>query len=118
MGCGELRADLDLELFVETLMAVYLRNYRKAYYARLEADALAVLIERQVGLLFVGVRSAWPAEPRRLSRAGSPALSRGWLTTAGNARAAEAGLSSHFFLQANQRRRQVSLLMARRWQAL
>ena len=58
VNCGELRKDVDLELFVETLMAVYLRNYRKAYYARLEADALAALIERQVTQLFAGVRAA------------------------------------------------------------
>ena len=58
VNCGELRADVDLDLFVEVLMAVYLRNYRKAYYGRLEADALAALIEHQVGLLFAGARQA------------------------------------------------------------
>lgn len=57
VNCGELRADADLDLFVETLMAIYLRNYRRAYYGRLEADALAALIERQVGLMFEGVRA-------------------------------------------------------------
>lgn len=57
INCGELRAELDLELFVETLMAVYLRNYRKAYYERLEAEALSSLLERQVLLLFDGARA-------------------------------------------------------------
>lgn len=54
---GELRADVDQELFLETLMAIYLRNYRRAYYGRLEATALAALIERQVGQMFEGVRA-------------------------------------------------------------
>ena len=58
VNCGELRDDVDLDLFVELLVAVYLRNYRKAYYGRLEAGALAALIERQVGLMFQGVRAA------------------------------------------------------------
>lgn len=57
VNCGELRAELDVELFVETLMAIYLRNYRKAYYERLKAEALSALIERQVLLLFDGVRA-------------------------------------------------------------
>jgi AcrR family transcriptional regulator len=54
---GELRPDADLELFVETLMAVYLRNYRKAYYERLDAEAMSALIEKQVALIFEGVRA-------------------------------------------------------------
>jgi hypothetical protein len=54
---GELRADIDVDLFVETLMAVYLRNYRRAYYEGLQAGALAVLVERQVLLLFEGARA-------------------------------------------------------------
>jgi AcrR family transcriptional regulator len=58
VGCGELRADLDLEMFVETLMAVYLRNYRKAYYERLGAEAMSALIEKQVVLIFAGARAA------------------------------------------------------------
>lgn len=54
---GELRADLDLGLLTDTLMAVYLRNYRRAYYERLEADALSALIERQVKLIMMGARA-------------------------------------------------------------
>lgn len=56
VNCGELRAELDRELFVETLMAVYLRNYRKAYYERLGAEAMSALIEKQVALIFDGAR--------------------------------------------------------------
>ena len=54
---GELRADADLDLFLETLMAVYLRNYRKAYYERLGAEAMSELIEKQVKLIFEGLRA-------------------------------------------------------------
>lgn len=54
---GELRADLDLGLLTDTLMAVYLRNYRRAYYERLEAEALSALIERQVKLIMMGARA-------------------------------------------------------------
>ena len=54
---GELRPDLDLALLVDTLMAVYLRNYRRAYYERLEAEALSGLIERQVKLIMMGARA-------------------------------------------------------------
>ena len=53
----ELRADADLDLFLETLMAVYLRNYRKAYYERLGAEAMSELIEKQVKLIFEGLRA-------------------------------------------------------------
>jgi len=57
---GDLRKDVDYDLFVETLYAVYLRNYRRAFYERLDPDALSELIERQVGLLFRGI-TAHPA---------------------------------------------------------
>jgi AcrR family transcriptional regulator len=56
IAVGEVRDGIDLELFVETLMAVYLRNYRRAYYEKLDAEALSGLLERQVVLLFDGVR--------------------------------------------------------------
>lgn len=54
---GEVRADLDLDLFVDTLLAIYLRNYRKALYERLDTDSLSGLIERQITLLFQGASS-------------------------------------------------------------
>ncbi len=57
LNSGELRPDLDLALLVDTLMAVYLRNYRRAYYERLEAEALSALIERQVKLIMTGARA-------------------------------------------------------------
>lgn len=58
---GELRMDVDLDLFIETLLAVYHRNYRRAYYEQLAAEELSVLIEQQVGLMFRGVAQPSPA---------------------------------------------------------
>ncbi len=58
---GELRSDVDLDLFVDTLLAIYLRNYRRAYYEKLAAEDLAVLVERQLALVFRGVTQAAPA---------------------------------------------------------
>src|SRR5690606_17301712 len=55
---GEVRPDADLDLFVEMLMAVYLRNYRKAWYEGLDAEALSAHAERQLDLLFDGVSCA------------------------------------------------------------
>jgi AcrR family transcriptional regulator len=52
---GELRDDFDVNLFADTLYAVYLRNYRKAYYEKLSPDQLSKLAERQLTLLFAGV---------------------------------------------------------------
>jgi len=57
VASGDVRPDLDVDLLVETLLAVYLRNYRKAYYERLDPDALSGLIERQVQLIFRGVHA-------------------------------------------------------------
>ena len=55
---GEVRGDADLDLFCDVLTAVYLRNYRKAYYEKLDAAALSALAERQLSVLFEGVRAA------------------------------------------------------------
>ena len=52
---GEIRADADLDLFVDMLFAVYVRNYRKAFYEKLSTEALSALTERQLGVLFAGV---------------------------------------------------------------
>lgn len=57
----ELREDVDLDLFVDMLFAVYLRNYRKAYYERLGPEQLSALTERQLALLFSGVVTNAPA---------------------------------------------------------
>lgn len=55
VASGELRADVDLDLFVSILLDVYVRNYRRAYYERLSTEDLSALTERQLNLLFAGV---------------------------------------------------------------
>lgn len=57
-AAGEIRADADLDLFVELLFAVYVRNYRKAYYEKLTPEAMSALTERQLKLLFEGVEAS------------------------------------------------------------
>jgi AcrR family transcriptional regulator len=52
---GEIRHDVDLDLFVDMLFAVYLRNYRTASYENLAPEALSALTERQLSILFGGV---------------------------------------------------------------
>jgi len=54
---GELRSDVDHAVFADVLLAIYLRNYRKAYYERLDPQELSALIERQVRLIFAGVKA-------------------------------------------------------------
>ncbi len=55
VASGEIRPDVDLDLFVHMLFAVYLRNYRTASYENLSPEALSVLTERQLSVLFRGV---------------------------------------------------------------
>lgn len=52
---GEIREDVDLDLFVDMLFSVYLRNYRKACYEALSTEALSALTHRQLSVLFTGV---------------------------------------------------------------
>jgi TetR/AcrR family transcriptional regulator, cholesterol catabolism regulator len=54
---GAVRADADLELFVETLIAAYGFNYRRAVHDGADAAALTALMDRQIGLMFDGVRA-------------------------------------------------------------
>ncbi|MBS0296346.1 MAG: TetR/AcrR family transcriptional regulator [Proteobacteria bacterium] len=54
VASGELRADVDLDLFVTMLLDIYVRNYRRAYYERLTPEDLSALTERQLNLLFAG----------------------------------------------------------------
>lgn len=53
---GELCGDLDLDLCVEMLRNLYLSNYRKAFYDRLDAQALSAHAERQVAIFIRGLR--------------------------------------------------------------
>jgi TetR/AcrR family transcriptional regulator, cholesterol catabolism regulator len=52
---GEVRPDTDAELFVDTLLAAYVWNYRRAAQDGADAPALIAAMDRQIGLLFEGV---------------------------------------------------------------
>lgn len=54
---GAVRKDADINLFVETMMAAYGFNYRRAVQEGADAQALTDLMDRQIGLLFDGVRA-------------------------------------------------------------
>jgi AcrR family transcriptional regulator len=51
---GDVRGDVDVELMVEMISSVYLRNYRTANFAGFGADDLNARTERQLDLLFEG----------------------------------------------------------------
>ena len=53
---GEVSRDTDLDLLVEILSSVYLRNYRTAVHAGLDEAALNARIDRQFTLIFEGAR--------------------------------------------------------------
>ena len=55
---GEVRADADLDLHIDIILAVYLRNYRTAWHQGLDAEALSTLMERQLDALFTGLTPA------------------------------------------------------------
>jgi AcrR family transcriptional regulator len=52
---GEVRPDADIETFVDTLLAAYIWNYRRASHEGADAPALIAQMDRQIGLLFDGV---------------------------------------------------------------
>jgi AcrR family transcriptional regulator len=52
---GEVREDADLDTFIDTLLAAYIWNYRRASYEGAEASVLIAQMDRQIGLLFQGV---------------------------------------------------------------
>ena len=52
---GEVRADADLDLFVDTMVAAYFWNYREASFDGGDATRMIALMDRQIGLLFDGV---------------------------------------------------------------
>lgn len=56
VAAGEIRDDVDLDLFIEILLSIYTQNYRRAYYEKLSPEALSALTERQLLLVFSGVR--------------------------------------------------------------
>ena len=52
---GEVRPEVDAELFVDILLAAYVWNYRRAAQDGADAPALIAAMDRQIGLLFDGV---------------------------------------------------------------
>lgn len=56
VGRGEVRADADLDLVLDTLMAAYAWNYRLAAQRAADATAMTAIMERQVRLIFDGLR--------------------------------------------------------------
>jgi AcrR family transcriptional regulator len=52
---GEVRPDADADLFVDTLLAAYVWNYRRAAQDGADAPALIAAMDRQIGLLFDGI---------------------------------------------------------------
>jgi AcrR family transcriptional regulator len=53
----EVCEDVDTDLFVDTLLGAYVWNYRLASHKGVDARALIALMDRQIGLLFDGVRA-------------------------------------------------------------
>jgi AcrR family transcriptional regulator len=54
---GEVRADADLDLVLDTLMASYAWNYRLAAQKGADAMVMTGIMERQVRLIFDGLRA-------------------------------------------------------------
>ena len=54
---GELRADADLDLVLDTMMAAYAWNYRLAAQRGADAVVLTATMERQVQLIFTGLKA-------------------------------------------------------------
>jgi AcrR family transcriptional regulator len=48
-------ADADIEMFIDTLLAAYMWNYRLAAQEGADARAMIDIMDRQIGLLFDGV---------------------------------------------------------------
>jgi AcrR family transcriptional regulator len=52
---NEVRGDVDLDQFIDILLSVYTRNYRRAYYEKLTPEELSAVAEQQASLLFQGI---------------------------------------------------------------
>lgn len=55
VALGEVRADVEIEVFLDTVMAAYIWNYRLAPQEGADAEAMIAAMDRQIGLLFDGV---------------------------------------------------------------
>lgn len=51
---GEIRADVDADLLVDMIAAIYLRNFRTALYAGHDCEDLNQRVRRQLDLMFEG----------------------------------------------------------------
>lgn len=51
---GDLRPDVDVDLLADVLFTLYLRNFRHAWFSRLDAAATSAMSARQVDLVFDG----------------------------------------------------------------
>ena len=51
----DVRPDADVETFIDTLLAAYIWNYRRASHEGANAPALIAQMDRQIGLLYQGV---------------------------------------------------------------
>lgn len=51
---GDVRADADIDILIDLISAAYLRNFRTAHYAALDAEELDAHFSRQLDLLFTG----------------------------------------------------------------
>jgi hypothetical protein len=60
MERGDVRRDADLAVFIDTILAAYVWNYRLAPQEGADASAMISAMDRQMGLLFEGV-AAKPA---------------------------------------------------------
>lgn len=58
VDAGDVRCDIDLGVTVDLILAAYLRNYRTAWYKKLDADALGALMRRQLDVIFAGLAPA------------------------------------------------------------
>lgn len=54
---GEIRADADLDTFIEILISTYGFNYRMAVQNGYEADDLIQTMDRQINLMVAGIRA-------------------------------------------------------------
>jgi AcrR family transcriptional regulator len=55
---GEVRADADIDTFIDALLAAYVWNYRHAFFEGADVGELIAMMDRQIGLLFNGVAAA------------------------------------------------------------
>ena len=57
MAAGEIAPETDIGLIVDMLLAIHAWNYRLAAREPVEAETLVALADRQLDLLFDGIRA-------------------------------------------------------------